>query len=178
MSLWRKCWANAVRAAVLVWLALAALGCEGQVPFVVAHVRDKAGEQITEVVSYESEKGLDNSSGTGALHVELQLEREYNPRIIINLKSNRVREDTVRDKIAQLYKLSPNDPEGDELALCPVAIIVPAGTKAKVTVEWTERWAEGVINEGETGQGEQLGSYKVFLGYYEPCSLVRQDNVK
>ena len=44
-------------------------------------------------------------------------------------------------------------------------------------VEWTERWASGVINKGKDGSGDRLGTYEVFLGYIEPCSLVNQENL-
>ena len=85
----------------------------------------------------------------------------------------------MRDKIVELYKLPPNDPEGTvQKALCPVSVVIPAGQKAKVTVEWTERWAEGVVNEGREGSGNRLGSFTVFLGYIEPRSLVEQENVQ
>ncbi|MFZ4664611.1 MAG: hypothetical protein ACOYNY_46900 [Caldilineaceae bacterium] len=63
-----------------------------------------------------------------------------------------------------------------QTALCPVSVVIPAGQKAIVTVEWTERWAEGVINEGKEGEGNRLGIYRVFLGYIEPCSLINQQN--
>lgn len=71
----------------------------------------------------------------------------------------------------------PNDPEGEiQTALCPLSVFIPAGKKATVVIEWTERWAEGVINRGKDGDGERLGTYSVFLGYTEPCSMVDQIN--
>ncbi|MBC8263031.1 MAG: hypothetical protein H8E47_02780 [Anaerolineales bacterium] len=149
-----------------------------EIEFAVKHLRDQTGEQITEVVSYEGEKGLDNSSGTAPLQVQIQFERNYRYQIIERLTSNEISGQRVRDKIVELYKLPPNDPEGTvQAALCPVSIVIPAGQKARITVEWTERWAEGVINEGREGTGDRLGNFSVFLGYIEPCSLVNQENI-
>lgn len=148
-----------------------------EIQFAVKHLRDQTGEQITEVVSYEDEDGLDNTNGTSPLQVQVQFERDYRYQIIERITSDRISGQSVRDKIVELYKLPPNDPEGTiQTALCPISIIVPAGQKTKITIEWTERWAEGIINEGTEGTGERLGNYSVFLGYLEPCSLVEQEN--
>lgn len=153
-----------------------AIGCgPAQVEFAVKHLIDRSGEPITEVVSYNEEPGLDNSSGETPLQIEIQFERNYRYQINERLTSDKVSEQSVRDKIVELYKLPPNDPEGAvQTALCPISVVIPAGKKAKVTVEWTERWADGVINEGRDGNGERLGNYSVFLGYIEPCSLIDQ----
>jgi hypothetical protein len=148
------------------------------IEFVVKHLRDQTGEQITEVLSYQTNAAFDNSGGAAPLQVQIDLERKYRNQIIERINAQNVSAESVRNKIAELYKLSPNDPEGTiETALCPLSVVIPAGAKAIVTVEWTERWAEGVINEGTGGEGDQLGTYKVFLGYIEPCSLIKQDNV-
>lgn len=159
--------------------ALSLSACTPQeIQFAVKHLRDQTGEQITEEVSYEEEPGLDNSSGTASLQVQIEFERRYNHQIIERLNTGELSGKRVQDKIVELYKLPPNDPEGTvQTALCPVSIVIPPGKKATVTVEWTERWAEGVINEGTQGQGDQLGNFSVFLGYVEPCSLVNQENV-
>lgn len=158
--------------------ALAACGGPAEIEFAVKHLRDKTGEQISEVVSYEDEPGLDNSRGAAPLQVQIQFERNYHHQIIERLNTSEISGQRVRDKIVELYKLPPNDPEGTvQTALCPVSVIIPAGQKAKITVEWTERWAEGVINEGKEGLGDRLGNFEVFLGYIEPCSLVNQENI-
>jgi hypothetical protein len=150
-----------------------------EIEFAVKHLRDQTGEQITEVLSSQTNAGFDNSAGAAALQVQVELERRYRNQIIENMTNESVSGQRVRNKIVELYKLSPNDPEGTvQTALCPLPIVIPAGAKAIVTVEWTERWAEGVINEGKEGEGDQLGTYKVFLGYIEPCSLIKQENVR
>jgi hypothetical protein len=149
----------------------------GEIQFAVKHLIDSTGTQIPEVISYETIPELDNSNGASALQVQIELERKYRNQIIEQLNTEQLSSKRVQDKIVELYKLSPTDPEGTEhTALCPVSIVIPAGSKAVVTVEWTERWAEGVINEGKEGEGDQLGAYKVFLGYIEPCSLINQEN--
>jgi len=149
-----------------------------QFEFSVKHIRDVTGEHITEVVSYTDEPGLDNSTGTAPLQVQIQFERNYRYQFIERLSNNDISGQRVLDKIVELYKLPPHDPEGTiETALCPISIIIPAEQKATVTVEWTERWGEGVVNEGASAQGKQLGTFSVFLGYIEPCSLVAQENV-
>ena len=152
--------------------------CGGsEIQFAVKHLTDSTGTQIPEVISYETVSELDNSGGTSSLQVQIELERKYRNQIIERLNTEQLSSKRVIDKIVELYKLSPNDPEGTEhTALCPISIVIPAGSKAVVTIEWTERWAEGVINEGKEGEGDQLGSYKVFLGYIEPCSLISQEN--
>ncbi|MCE7980384.1 MAG: hypothetical protein DYG89_04275 [Caldilinea sp. CFX5] len=157
---------------------LAACG-PAEVEFAVKHFSDVTGEQLSEVVSYDQEAGLDNSSGTAPLQVQIEFQRNYRHQIIDRITDNRVSGQRVQDKIVELYKLPPNDPEGTvQTALCPVSVVIPAGQKAIVTVEWTERWAEGVINEGKEGEGNRLGTYRVFLGYIEPCSLINQQNTE
>lgn len=159
-------------------LLLSACAPEPQIQFAVKHLIDKTGEQISEEVSYVDEPGLDNSSGTAPLQVQIQFERNYRHQIIIRLNTSKLSSDRVQDKIVELYKLPPNDPEGTvQTALCPVSIVIPPAKKAIITVEWTERWAEGVVNEGTQGEGDRLGTYSVFLGYIEPCSLIKQENV-
>jgi hypothetical protein len=154
-------------------------GAAAQVEFGVKHLRDQTGEQITEVVSYENESGLDNSGGSAPLQVQIQFERNYRHQIIERLQTNEISGQRVRDKIVELYKLPVNDPEGTvQKALCPVSVVIPAGQKARITVEWTERWAEGVINRGSQGDGDRMGNFTVFLGYIEPCSLIDQQNVE
>ena len=165
---------------ILLLSAFMLSGCGPAAPieFAVKHLRDQPGEQITEVVSYVDEPGLDNSSGTAPLQVEIQFERNYRHQIIVRLNTTELSAHRVQDKIVELYHLPPHDPEGTiQTALCPVSIVIPSGKKAIITVEWTERWAEGVINEGTEGQGDRLGNFDVFLGYIEPCSLVKQENV-
>jgi hypothetical protein len=161
----------------LIWLlGLSSCG-PSQVDFAVKHLVENAGEQIVEHVSYQDETGLDNSSGNAPLQIEIRFERNYRYQIIERITKEGLDSQRVKNKIVELYKLPPNDPEGTtQTALCPLSIIVPAGKKASITVEWTERWAEGIINEGVEGQGDQLGTYAVFLGYFEPCSLVDQKN--
>jgi hypothetical protein len=165
---------------ILMVVMLQLQGCgPSAVAFGVKHIRDQAGEQIPEIVSYEQYPGLDNSKGTSPLQVQLEFKRSFRYQMIVRMTSNNVPEQKVREKIVELYKLPPNDPEGTvQKAQCPIVVVVPEGQKAKVTVEWTERWAEGVINEGAQGEGNRLGTYRVFLGYIEPCSLVKQDNIK
>jgi len=161
----------------ILMLALMSACGPAEVPFAVIHLRDDGRDTITEVISYEQHSELDNSAGTGPLTVNISLEREYNYRIIERITGEGVDSQNVRDKIVELYKLPPNNPEEEEqIALCPLTVVVPAGAKAVITIEWTERWAEGVINEGDTGTGSKLGTYSVFLGYVEPCSLVQQEN--
>jgi hypothetical protein len=154
------------------------VGCgPAQVEFAVKHLSDVTGEQLTEIVSFTEELGLDNSSGEAPLQVQIEFRRNYRHQIIERITDNRISGQRVQDKIVELYKLPPNDPEGTvRTALCPVSVVIPPGQKARVTVEWTERWAEGVVNEGKEGAGNRLGTYSVFLGYLEPCSLVNQEN--
>lgn len=149
----------------------------GEIEFAVKHFNDITGEQVTEVISYSEEAGLDNSSSTKPLQVQIQFERNYRHQIIDRITDNQVSSQRVQEKIAELYKLPPNDPEGTlKTAICPVSVVIPAGQKTTVIVEWTESWAEGIINEGKEGAGNRLGNYSVFLGYIEPCSLVNQVN--
>lgn len=150
-----------------------------QIQFAVKHLIDKTGEQITEVVSYRNQEALDNSDGEAPLQVQIEFKRNYRNQIIERMTTNQISGQSVRDKIVELYKLSPNDPEGTvQAALCPVSVVIPPGMKAEITVEWTERWAEGVINEGTEGNGDRLGTFEVFLGYIEPCSLINQENIE
>jgi hypothetical protein len=58
-----------------------------------------------------------------------------------------------------------------------LSVVIPAGQKAIITVEWIEHWAEGVVLADSTEGDAQLGTYSVFLGYAEPCSLINQENM-
>jgi hypothetical protein len=164
----------------LILLGLASIldFCSPELQFAVVHLTEQPGEQITEVISYEMHSGLDNSDGNTTAPVEVELTRTFNYQIIESIDGEGVSNERVREKIVELYKLPPMNPEGlAQQALCPMVVPIPAGTRAEVTVEWTEVWAEGVINEGVNGEGRRLGTYRVFLGYAEPCSLIAQENV-
>lgn len=171
---------TAIRVAMPILSMILLVACgPREIQFVVKHLRDKAGAQITETISYKEEAGLDNSAGTAPLQVQIQFERNYKHQIIQRLQSNELSGKRVEEKIVELYKLPPNDPQGTvQKALCPISVVIPAGQKASITIEWTERWAEGVINEGTKGEGKRLGTFEVFLGYNEPCSLVNQENTE
>ncbi len=161
---------------LLVLGALILSGCAQPVEFSVKHLIDRTGKQITETLSYIDEPGLDNSKGVEPLQVQVKFERSYRYQIVIRLNTQELSSDQVRDKIVELYKLPPNNPEeAEQKALCPVSIVIPPGKRAIITVEWAERWAEGVINKGKEAEGERLGTYNVFLGYIEPCSLINQE---
>ena len=158
---------------------ISACGGETETQFVVKHLREQPGEQLTETISYQDYQGLDNSTGNAAMQVQIDLKRTYTHQINARLSTDTISSQRVEQKIVELYKLPAEDPEREkQTALCPLSVVIPAGHKASVTVEWTERWAEGVVNEGIQGQGDQLGTFDVFLGYIEPCSLVGQENVK
>ena len=165
---------------LFVLLLLAVVACaEPQIQFGLKHLRDRPGQTVTEVLSYDDEPGLDNAAGEAPLQVQVNFDRTFRHIIAIRLSDNAVPQQEVQNKLVELYKLPVNDPQGEvQTSLCPVSVIIPAGQKAKITVEWTERWAEGVINEGTAAGGRRLGTYEVFLGYVEPCSLVNQENVE
>ena len=149
------------------------------IEFAIKHLTDRPGEQFTEVISYNDEARLDNSAGEAPVKIYLELKRNYRYQIIEEITDKRISEEQVKDRIAELYKLPPIDKADTlEMALCPISVVIPSGHKASLTVEWTERWAEGVISEGKEGDGNRLGTYQVFLGYIEPCSLVNQKNTQ
>ena len=151
------------------------MGC-GHGPFSVRPVSEQPGEQLTEVVSYEEYAGLDNSAGTEPLEVQIEFERNFYYKIIERLNTDEIPAQRVKQSIVELYRLPPNNPEETlQTALCPISIMIPAGQRGVITVEWTELWAEGVINKGERGEGDPLGTYSVFLGYTEPCSLISEE---
>jgi hypothetical protein len=163
---------------VLVFSAALIAACGSQeVEFALKPSKDEAGERITEEQSYKKNSGLDNSGGKKTLQVDVDLERKFRVQIITNITDQRISAEKVRQKIIETYKLPPNNPEDTEqTALCPLSIFIPPGKKATVTIEWTERWGSGVINQGTDGTGKRLGTYRVFLGYTEPCSLINQTN--
>jgi hypothetical protein len=164
---------------VALLLAVVACAAPQQIQFGLKHLRDRPGQIVTEVLSYDDEPGLDNAAGEAPLQVQVNFDRTFRHIITIRLSDNAVPQQEVQNKLVELYKLPVNDPQGEvQTSLCPVSVIIPAGQKVKITVEWTERWAEGVINEGTEAAGRRLGTYEVFLGYVEPCSLVNQENVE
>lgn len=148
-----------------------------EIVFAIKHLNEQPGDQQTEVLSYESYPGLDNSAGSAPLRAEIQLSRTYRHQIIQRVTSEEISGQSVQNKIVETYKLPPNDPTGQERkAMCPLSVVIPSGKKATITVQWTERWAYGVINEGKDGSGKRLGSYELLLGYIEPCSLIKQED--
>lgn len=161
---------------VLSLMFLSACG-PAEIVFSIKHLNEQPGEQTIEILSYEVYPGLDNSAGQTQLRTEVQLSRNYRHQIIQHLTTQELSGQSVQNKIVETYKLPPNDPTGQERkALCPLSVVIPAGKKAKLTIQWTERWAYGVINEGKDGNGKRLGTYDVLLGYSEPCSLINQEN--
>jgi len=121
---------------------------------------------------------LDNTTGTAPLPVQIEFERNFYYKIIQRLSTDEIPAQQVQDKIVVLYELPPNNLEETlQTALCPITVVIPLNKKAKIIVEWAELWAEGVINEDTQGEGNHLGTYRVFLGYVEPCSLISQENI-
>lgn len=164
---------------LLLPLVILLSSCESpNVPFQIKHLIDRPGKQETEIISYESYPGLDNTEGNDDQDVEILIDKGYYIQIIINLNTDQVSRERVYDKIVEFYNLSPNKPEHTEYtAKCPLYETIPPGSKGIITIEWTERWAEGVINKGEKGEGDKLGAYEVFLGYVEPCSVIDTDTI-
>lgn len=146
--------------------------------FAVKHERETMGEQSRQVISYQTKPALDNSRGTLPVQVQVEFRRDYERQIVVWLDSNQVSVGDVQAKITEFYKL-PTGAPGSAVGntSCTVLVMVPPGRKARVTVEWTERWAEGVIIEGYSPRGNRLGTYQALLGYVEPCSVFRQENI-
>lgn len=144
--------------------------------FLLQHLSDKIGKQIIEIVSSQEDPRLDNTDGEAPLHVQIKFQHSYRYHIIERITDNHVAVQQVRDTIRELYKLPPTDSEDVvQTASCSMGIIIPAGQKARVTIGWTERWAKGVILEGQQTEGNQLGTYEIFLGYIEPCNLLNTE---
>jgi hypothetical protein len=102
---------------------------------------------------------LDNASGKDTLRKDEKIIKNY--RHIVDTALNgrkQVDESRVREKVLDLYKLTPNE----DKKVCVVPVEVPAGTKLQYDIEWTETIREGRIVElGSNGDGEQLGTYTI-----------------
>lgn len=87
---------------VLLYPFLLACGAgAAPVEFAIKHLRDETGEKITEVVSYRDEAGLDNTSGTAPLQVQIQFERNYRYQLIERLETQEISSKSVQDRIVE-----------------------------------------------------------------------------
>lgn len=140
--------------------------------FATQHTEFVYREGVIERLSHTDLPDLDNSNNEDSREVEIYLERNYRHQIIERLRSNEISGQAVRDQIVELYLLPPNDTEGAvQTNLCPISLEIPSGMKAELTVEWTERWASGIINRSKDDSGPEFGNFELFLGYVEPCSV-------
>lgn len=99
----------------------------------------------------------DNRAGTTPLTEDVPIPKQFSRSIelILDSKSN-LDEGKVREKIYNSYKV-----QREAVKVCVIPVEVPAGRAYEYGLEWAEILREGVIEEGATGGGKQLGTYRI-----------------
>ncbi len=111
---------------------------------------------------------VNNSRGTVPLSQNFPVSKNYSRWVDINLVSNSQLNDVeVSDKIYNAYKVAKGDTK-----VCVIPVEIPAGQSYVYDLEWTEILREGVIEEGATGGGRQLGTYQILIDM--SCQVVGQ----
>ena len=144
---------------------LAACGGAGAAPepeIIVKDVRQIEGKRTSNAIPFR------NNADTTVI-TDLSARIDYRHTIKLNMVNTRVNEQTVRDKIYQLYKIS----DVNDTKICLVPAEVPPGMQYDYQLEWIEVWREGVIEEGQQGGGQQLGTYQLFESV--DCQVVGLD---
>lgn len=139
--------------------------CGGQTEFIVKDLRETTGK--VEVQNLR----IDNASGKDTLRKDEKIIKNYRHIVDVNLNGRKqVDESRVREKVLDLYKLTPNE----DKKVCVVPVEVAAGSKLQYDIEWTESIREGkIVEQGGNGEGEELGTYTVITDYN--CQVTGQN---
>ena len=119
--------------------------------FIVKDVSQIPGKKTANAIPFRNH-------GAVAVVTDLTARIDYRHDIQLDMTNTKVNEETVRDKIYQLYKIS----DANDTKICLVPAEVPPGMQYDYLLEWIEVWRKGVIEEGQQGGGQELGTYKLF----------------
>ncbi len=137
--------------ASLMILLLIITSCYSEPEFAVKDKREVQGEKKVELFR------RDNRGGIASLIEDVSIVKQFSRSIDLNLepKSN-LDEGKVREKIYNSYKV-----QRESVKTCVIPVEVPAGKANEYGLEWAQILREGVIEEGATGGGKQLGTYRI-----------------
>ncbi len=146
----------------LLMLSLVLSACVTAPEFAVKDKRQAQGAKSIATFN------VNNSQGTTPLLQNFPVSKSFYRWVDINLVSNsQLNESAVSDKIYNRYKASKDDTK-----VCVIPVEIPAGQNYEYDLEWTEVLREGVIEEGATGGGRQLGTYQILIDM--SCQVVAQ----
>jgi hypothetical protein len=128
--------------------------------FAVKDLREIQGNRVAESLR------VDNSVGTQVLFSDIGARRDYRHLVNLTLTSDKLNAQTAQDRIYQYYDIA----QKDNSKICNVPAEVPPQTKYKYDLEWIEILHEGVLEEGKTGGGQQLGTYEILISWN--CQVV------
>jgi hypothetical protein len=135
---------------------------------VIRHNRERTGQIFVDVL--ENLTQLDNSNGTTPLQPNFNFFRTYKRVIDIILDAKGLSEGRVKNWIIDFYDLpKENFDLREEKSSFMVKLNIPPGKKSKLIYITTELWVEGNIFEVVDKKEVEVGNYKVFLGYVQPC---------
>lgn len=161
---------SAIRVFALITItgALYLSGCASQTEFSVKDLRETTGQVETQSLR------VDNATGKDTLRQDQKIFKSYRHIVDVRLNGRKqVDESRVRDKIYDLYKLTPNE----DKKTCVVPVEVPDGRVFQYDIEWTQIIREGkVIEATGGGEGEQLGTYTIITDYN--CQVTNQTALK
>lgn len=124
--------------------------------FIVKDLREVQGKRVPETFN------VANHSSDTTLYQDFGARRDFRHTIDLSLTTNkRLDEDRVRNHIYRLYKI----PSVEDSKLCLVPVEVSPMTTIIYDLEWIEIMHEGVIEEGKSGGGQQLGTYTVLTSW-------------
>lgn len=128
------------------------ISCAEPTVYVIQHQRQTAGESVNQ--SFTVDGPMVNSNYTVARSVRHVIDLSLTGKAQLDRGE-------VQDNILNAYSLPPRD----DKTVCAIPVEVPEGKRYVYDLQWTENWAEGVLKEGKNGEGAQLGTYRVLIGY-------------
>lgn len=154
---------------VLVAIATVVLiffgACQSQTEFTIKDLRESTGRIEKQTIR------IDNASGKDVLRKDEKIIKNYRHTVNIDLYNTGkpIDESRVREKVLDLYKLTPNE----DRKVCVVPVEVPAAKIFEYDIEWTESIREGKIVEATSGgEGQTLGEYTVISNF--DCQVTEQ----
>ncbi len=129
----------------------ALVSCEPAPEFTIRDKREVQGKKEVELFL------IDNKQGTSPLIEDHPVTKQFSRSIEFaepGLKN--LEEGKVRERIYKSYSV-----EREAVKICVISVEVPSGKAYEYGLEWAEIFREGVIEEGATDRGKQLGTYRI-----------------
>jgi len=141
--------------AVGVWLSLSVLvlvacGPASDPEFTIKDQSQEYGERTQTAMPV-------SNPGDADLSMNLSAQRDYVHNIDLNLTGTQLNAQRVKDRIYQEYKVT----NATVTKNCSVPVDVPSHRNLSYNVEFVEIYRNGVVQEGASGNGKQLGTYRL-----------------